>query len=131
MNTSETYKTLEIQLSSSILERLENFKNAREISFNEALICLLLRGFTDLEEGTTQSGMENDACDYCSMYMQNEAELGVLCYKIFTQLESNRNWSLSTGAIENENTALKGVVNRLREEIALLQSELNNLQETK
>ena len=131
MNTSETYKTLEIQLSSSILERLENFKNTREISFNEALIYLLLRGFTALEEGTTQSGMENDACDYCSMYMQNEAELGVLRYKIFTQLESNRNWSLSTGAIENENTALKGVVNRLREEIALLQSELNNLQETK
>ncbi len=127
MNKTVEYQTFEIQLDEHTFRQLETYKSRKNISTNEALIYLITRGLMAINAEAAVEIPDHEQADYQKLYMQNEAELGVLRYKMFTQLESNRNWSLSTGAIENENTAMKGVIKRLREEIEALKKELKDL----
>lgn len=56
--------------------------------------------------------------------MDAESQLSALRFRLYEMTESNRNWNLSTGAIQNENMALKQLVKNLREEIKELKGNL-------
>lgn len=62
-----------------------------------------------------------------SRMVETESRLAVLRFRAFEMEKANQAWELSTGAIQNDRIGLRGVVHRLREEIAALKAENKQL----
>jgi hypothetical protein len=100
---------------------IETLEATRGCTRDEGLRMLLGAGLAALRSHLFESQMpEDELARLRKRLLEVEQSLAVTRFRLFEAQEANRSWALSTGAIRNENQALKGLVDRLRGEIAEL-----------
>ena len=126
--------TLAVQVDAETRQKIEDLCQKKEWELEEGLRLLLGTGLGFYLhqlalDGLATSDVENYN-DLMRMFIKNEASLASTRYKLFEMMQSNQNWQLTMGAIENESKALKGTVQRLREENEALKLQLQELGKT-
>ena len=121
--------TLEITVASATAREIERVMVENGWERAEGLRLILGSGLGYLQGEKTLKAIEagamtaQDLHKLVSRMMDTESRLAVLRFRAFELQRANQNWELSTGAIQNERMGLRGVVHRLREEIAALKAE--------
>lgn len=119
------YKKLELKISDTLFQQIEQLFAENKWSMDEGLQLLLGAGYSFF---TTKSEDESDKSENRSRYliqrlMAAESELASLRFRVYELSESNRNWNLTQGAVEKENIALKNLINQLRQKNDASQEE--------
>lgn len=134
---TETQKeTVQITVTSETLRELNHLIRLRNwepsegyrIILGAGLGYLLAQSISDSENAT---GSPQDSERLTARLVQTESMLASLRFRAFELQQQTSNWELSSGAVYQENMALKNLVNRQREEIADLRLKLTELQEKK
>lgn len=101
----------------------------RDCNRDEALRMVIGAGLAAIHTSLyDETSSEDDLARLKRRLLEVEQSLAVTRFRLFEAQEAARAWDLSTGAIFTENRALKGLVDRLREEIAELRLTIQELQ---
>ena len=121
--------TFEVTVESETAHEIERVIAENGWERTEGLRLILGSGLGYLQGEKTLKAIESGAMTaqdlhkLVSRLMDTESRLAVLRFRAFELQRANQNWELSTGAIQNDRMGLRGVVQRLREEIAALKAE--------
>ncbi len=133
MDAQKERVTFEITVESETAREIERVIAENGWERAEGLRLLLgsglgyVRGEKILQAVESGAMTAQDLQTVVSRMMETESRLAVLRFRAFELEQANQNWELSTGAIQNERIGLRGVVKRLREEIAALKMENEQL----
>jgi len=129
MDTPDEWVTFEITVASETAREIERVIAENGWEHSEGLRLLLGSGLGYVKGEKILHAVESGAMTaqdlqtVVSRMMETESRLAVLRFRAFELERANRDWELSTGAVQNERMGLRGVVQRLREEIAALKAE--------
>ena len=129
MDAQNEVVTFEITVASATAREVERVIAENGWERTEGLCLILGSGLGYLQGEKTLKAIESGAMTAQDLHklvprmMETKSRLAVLRFRAFELERSNQNWELSTGAIQNERMGLRGVVHRLREEIAALKAE--------
>lgn len=127
-------ETLQITVTSETLRELDHLISLRNWEPSEGYRIILGTGLgyllaQSLLDSENTTGLSQDAERLTARLVQTESMLASLRFHTFELQQQTSNWELSSGAIYQENMALKNLVNRQRKEIADLRLKLQELQE--
>ncbi len=121
MNDSGTengLEKIEFEVRTELFQQLQQLMLDKGWEWEEGLRLLVGAGysfFSNSLENSDNPGSE-DLSRLTRRLMTAESELASLRFKIYELSESNRNWALCQGAIENENKALKKLIERYQQD---------------
>ena len=126
-------QTLEITLTAEAKQELEHFITEKGWETAEGYRILLGAGLGYLrsqpyQEAESDSEAEREKKQLMARLIQDESTLASMRFRMFELQQTNTNWELSTGAVFNENTALKKLVKRQAREIQSLKARLESVE---
>jgi hypothetical protein len=122
--------TIEVTVASDTADEIERLIAQRGWERDEGLRLILAGGFgyctgvntvQAIAAGTMSA---EDLQGLVSRSMEMESRFAALRFRAFQLEVANRNWELSTGAIQAENDGLRFMVRQLRDEIAALETQI-------
>ncbi len=116
-------KTITIQISEETDRDLENLINEIGYEYEEGLRMLLGAGIMAVrhEKESPDSEAKNKSW---RRWLEVEKDLAVTRYRLFREMEANRRWELSTGAVKTQNISYEKLIENLNKEIDILRARL-------
>jgi hypothetical protein len=116
-------KTITIQVSEETSRDLENLTQEMGWEPEDGLRMVLGAGLMAVrhEQESPSSEAKNKSW---LRWLEVEQDLAVTRYRLFREMEANRRWELSTGAVKTQNIAHEKLIENLNKEIDILRVRL-------
>jgi len=104
-------QTISIDISSDTIQRIETINQQKKWGFDQGIRRIIGAGLGFLEMEMTQKDdpSPNSNTALVKRLIEGESIIASLQYKLYEIETANKNWKLSSGAIQTENSGLRGI----------------------